>query len=98
MSSYTDITGQRFGRLTALDRSHRKAKSWWWRCQCDCGEERIVHGAKLRNGHTRSCGCLALEVLIARSTTHGHTPRGNWHSLYRTWASMISRCENQNSQ
>jgi len=98
MPSYLDITGQRFGRLTALEPVKRHPKQMHWRCRCDCGEERIVAGGKLRYGSTRSCGCLAHDVLVARSTTHGHTPRGNWHPLYTTWANMITRCENPNSQ
>jgi hypothetical protein len=35
-----DITGQRFGRLIALERVHldRHGKAMW-RCRCDCGGE-----------------------------------------------------------
>ncbi len=32
-----------------------------WECQCDCGEKAIVEGASLKNGLTRSCGCLNKE-------------------------------------
>ena len=39
----TDLTGQRFGRLTALypveKRDRGTATSACWRCRCDCGRE-----------------------------------------------------------
>ena len=55
-----DIAGQRFGMLTAIDRSgfggDRGAP---WRCVCDCGAEKIVAGPLLRRGAVISCGCAA---------------------------------------
>lgn len=61
--SIIDITGQRFGRLLVLCRykentSYNKPQ---WICQCDCGKQTIVAGKYLKNGHTKSCGCLAKE-------------------------------------
>lgn len=32
-----------------------------WLCKCECGNEIIVEGRDLRNGHTKSCGCLQKE-------------------------------------
>ena len=49
-----DITGQQFGKLTALD----YIGSGKWRCSCDCGNETIIRGANLKNGHCKSCGCI----------------------------------------
>lgn len=52
---YIDLTGQRFGRLTVLRRvenkvvSSRNQKSQWL-CKCDCGNEIIAQGSKLRTG------------------------------------------------
>ena len=54
-----DITGQRFGKLTALERTGEKSGSTYkWRCICDCGNETAVSLDKLRKGTVRSCGCL----------------------------------------
>ena len=54
-----DITGQRFGLLTVLQKSERKTSnnSYYWICQCDCGTIKEVHGPSLRNHKIISCGC-----------------------------------------
>lgn len=55
----SDITGQRFGLLTAVRPASLTTKGRvQWLCKCDCGKERTVRGDYLKNGHTRSCGCL----------------------------------------
>ena len=62
-----DLTGERFGRLTVIERcgSTRvgvdKEAVPVWKCLCDCGTERIVMGHNLRSGGTQSCGCLRNE-------------------------------------
>lgn len=61
-SKSEESIGQKFGRLTVInlinfDRfGNRKAL-----CICDCGKEKITTLAKLKNGDTKSCGCLRLE-------------------------------------
>ncbi len=53
-----DLTGQRFGKLTALEPvGQGPGGTYKWRCRCDCGRECAAAVANLRNGHTRSCGC-----------------------------------------
>lgn len=54
-----DLTGQRFGALTALSLSDRVAKNRrrYWRCRCDCGNEVEVRSDHLTSGATQSCGC-----------------------------------------
>lgn len=56
-----DLTGNRFGRLTVLRYSHCEYNGSMWICRCDCGKESCVLSASLRNGNTRSCGCLQQE-------------------------------------
>lgn len=60
-SNFKDITGQRYGRLIVERYSRTKGKSTLWICKCDCGKEVEVKGTKLRNGHTKSCGCYKLD-------------------------------------
>lgn len=63
-----DLTGQTFGRFTVLERAHNnKDGRAMWLCRCECGNERIVLGKCLRNGHTQSCGCLNREINSERS-------------------------------
>ena len=60
MASPVDLTGQRFGRLTVRVDSGRRGVGGQilWDCRCACGRRRLVLGANLRTGNTRSCGCL----------------------------------------
>lgn len=58
-----DITGEKFGRLTAIERTERKCgRAYIYKCQCDCGNICYVSGAHLRRGDTVSCGCYASDV------------------------------------
>jgi hypothetical protein len=50
-----NLTGQRFTRWTVLGRG---TKPRHWLCICVCGATREVVGTNLRNGYSRSCGCL----------------------------------------
>ncbi|MGF0146290.1 hypothetical protein ACQRDF_02500 [Lachnospiraceae bacterium SGI.054] len=54
-----DITGQKFGHLTALYPIEKRAANGGiiWHCDCDCGNECDVTLNNLTRGHTRSCGC-----------------------------------------
>lgn len=61
MSKRIDMTGQKYGRLTAIELDRIENNHTFWKCQCDCGNVAIIDGAKLRNGHTKSCGCFKLE-------------------------------------
>lgn len=86
--------GSRYGRLTVIENAGVSKSRWGnhalWLCRCDCGNTSIVSGKKLRNGHTKSCGCLNREITKERATTHGQTK----HPLYATWRNMIDRCLN----
>jgi hypothetical protein len=86
-----DITNHRFGRLIALSTLDRDAKRQWrWFCRCDCGNTTVVRGSELRNGATKSCGCLRLEILDQCRTTHGMTKTAE----YGIWKGMKERCYN----
>ena len=57
---FKDLRGQRFGRLTAIERLNEKRgkdTSYLWLCRCDCGKEIKVSVNALLNGHYTSCGC-----------------------------------------
>lgn len=98
-ANFIDITGQRFGRLIAVEPINRNPKQgMYWKCKCDCGRETIVFGRALRKGQTKSCGCWHIEAstnrIVSRNTTHGGT-----HSrLYMVWIAMKKRCGNPNDK
>lgn len=52
-----DLTGKQFGYLTPVE----YIKGGKWRCQCKCGNEKIVDTRNLNSGHTQSCGCYQKE-------------------------------------
>lgn len=53
-----DLAGQQYGRLTVLRRAENVGSRTAWLCRCACGREVVVKTCHLRDGHTRSCGCL----------------------------------------
>ena len=63
-----DLAGQRFGKLTVLEKDNTPHKNGYlyWICQCDCGNYKTVNSDCLVQGHTVSCGCIHSqgEVLI----------------------------------
>ena len=58
-----DLTGQRFGRLTAIRPTERRdaSGSIVWECRCDCGTTVYLSVNVLNIGKTQSCGCLCRE-------------------------------------
>ena len=62
MSKMIDLTGQKFNKLTVISRAENtKDGRAQWNCICECGNTTIVPGKALRNGNTKSCGCLSRE-------------------------------------
>ena len=54
-----DLTGLKFGRWTVVtNRGTSPGRSALWECRCDCGTIRTVTSNTLRQGRSRSCGCL----------------------------------------
>jgi len=97
-----NLSGRRFGKLTAICDVGRTKRGRVWKCRCDCGTETTSVSTYLKNGHKRSCGCLHAEsakVAGQKQCTHGHTTkeRKKTSSEYHTWASMKSRCTNPNT-
>ena len=70
-----DITGRRFGRLTALYRDGW-SNSWqsMWVCRCDCGKEVRVFKTNLMSGRSRSCGCLKSDLIAERNRKRNGSP------------------------
>lgn len=60
-----DITGQRFGRLVAIEPIDERASNGCirWKCLCDCGGIVYPTMNNLKRGHTTSCGCAKEEFI-----------------------------------
>lgn len=96
MGRTLDITGEQYGRLTALCRVGSIFRDSLWRFRCACGKECEVMLCKVRTGHTRSCGCLHKEVTSLAKRKHGESNSGGktpTTRLYRIWLCMRRRCD-----
>ena len=85
MSRNPDITGQKFNKLTAIKVIEKST----WLFQCDCGNFIERKSIVVRNGNTKSCGCIKKENLVERNTTHGLSK----NSAYENWKDMFKRCK-----
>ena len=96
MPRMLDLTGQTFGRLTALSPIKGKPNVRW-QCQCSCGGTTVVASYELHTGKTKSCGCLRSEMAKARTGPRkAYSP--SREPLYRLWMGMRARCNNSNSK
>ncbi len=64
MPKINNLTGEKFGRLTAIEPTKRRDSkgSVYWRCKCSCGNEKEVTEDSLTSGNIISCGCRRQEV------------------------------------
>lgn len=58
MKHIKDYTGQKFNRLTSVRFDRRENKETYWLFLCDCGNEKILRIQDVKNGKTKSCGCV----------------------------------------
>lgn len=93
MGKLIDLTGQKFGRLTVIERDGKTVRGEHarWLCQCECGKTTITLGRNLREGKTKSCGCIQAE----HASRMGKTRKKHGQSrtrLHKVWCGMINRC------
>lgn len=91
-----DLTGARFGRLTAVKPAGTGRYGRKWECLCDCGETTIAIAGLLRAGQVISCGCAqrdAAVIACKMRSTHGMTRT----RIYTIWRAMKARCERPGS-
>ena len=76
------------------------------KCQCDCGNVKLIRWGHFRSGGTKSCGCYMKEVarnmmkeqLIPNNIKHADTKGGPHHYLYTLWMGIKQRCYNPNNK
>lgn len=71
MPSFIDITGNKYNRLTVVNRVINQGTKTSWLCKCDCGTLCTVYGQYLKTGRTKSCGCYQKEVARSIRLKHG---------------------------
>lgn len=97
----SDLTGQRFGRLTAVyaevirDRPTPPSTVVYWHCLCECGGVARARASHLTRGNVKSCGCLTHSPITNErrrlaSTSHGRSKTAE----YKIWQAMKERCQN----
>lgn len=83
-----DITGLKFGRLTAIEFSHKNEFGMHhWVTRCDCGKIKTIRKQHLELGLSRSCSCLNKEIVVERQTVHGMCNT----RFYHIWENMKNR-------
>lgn len=90
--------GERFGRLTIIrevepKKYGKRGNIRQFLCKCDCGNETIVGMNNLRNGVTRSCGCLRRE--LNRGFIEDCLDKPLQSRLHNIWLAMRNRCNNK---
>ena len=62
------LVGKKFGRwlVISMERDSDK-RITFYKCKCDCGKELVVRSSNLISGQSKSCGCLAKDLLAARA-------------------------------
>lgn len=91
------LTGHRYGRLVVMQRARREdGRHIYWLCRCDCGQIKTIRGDHLFNGLIKSCGCLQRELTGIRSRIINRKHGMHQSREYRSWQSMLQRCQNPN--
>ena len=82
-------SGDRYGMLTVIEELEKIEYQRRILCRCDCGRIKIIRMCHLRNGGSRSCGCLARTNPLKHGLSN--------HILYSVWCNIKTRCYNPNN-
>lgn len=95
MPNFKNLTGEKFGRLTVIGVSKKvesgNRERYYWRCKCDCGNEKEVRTDCLTSGLVKSCGCLKKDQDKINLTKY-HKHKLSHTKLWDTYYGMKSRC------
>lgn len=85
-----NLVGQVFGNLTVIglhteSRQHKQGKKRQWICQCKCGNTHLSVSNNLKDGSTKSCGCL-------NHLGHNRKPGKYRDKVYAAWKNAQVRC------
>ena len=87
-----NLTGRKFGRLLVIEfKRLRNENIPEWVCLCECGNEKVIRSSSLKNGSTKSCGCLQKEIMREMKTRHPLLDT----TIYNTWKNMLQKHNNK---
>lgn len=89
---HEDLAGKKFGRWTTI----KYVGGSKWLCQCECGTKKQVRTSELKNGNSKSCGCLHKEV-VAETGKNSRIYKREYKRLRQIFNSMKLRCYNNKS-
>ena len=87
---FKNIKNMKFSKLFVVDFAGFEKNGAMWHCICDCGKNGTYNSKYLRNGDTKSCGCIQGYSNI----THGKS----YTKIYWIWNEMLRRCEVKNNK
>lgn len=90
MGAFKDLTGERFGKITIMERAPNKGRKTMWEYVCDCGKTGVSSAGDISAGRVLSCGCYNREIITKHGQSHSR--------LYQIYHDMIARCYNGNSK
>lgn len=101
-----DLIGKKFGRLTVESYSHNIKKEngigllHYYNCSCECGNNCKVERNSLKNGNTKSCGCIHTEQLIKRNKDNAKLNGDSvkYKRLHNIYNAMINRCYSKSNK
>lgn len=86
------MTQEKYGELTIISDAPRRYGMRRVNVRCVCGVEKVVNFARLRDGETKSCGCMKSAFMSAGLTVHGHCSGRKQTPEYAIWTDMKKRC------
>ena len=96
MNKLNDLTGQRFGTWTVIERAPITGRTYWV-CRCDCGTIKNVLATTLKNGTSTGC-----QKCIWKTKDHPRLHKdgsrrwinGKATHIYSEWRGIKERCNN----
>lgn len=87
-----DLTGQKFGKLTPIkivNAPRADLKGTYWKCNCECGNVKVIRSNAITSGGTVSCGChRELNSVIVNHKGYGVSAMNTLKRRYRIEAAQ----------
>jgi hypothetical protein len=77
MGKFIDLTGEKFGDLTVIEKAESTNNGVKWLCKCNCGNYKKVLSSSLRSDITKTCGECLNRYEFKNDYVIGYTKKGN---------------------